>query len=86
MASRRILKKNVNAMIFDVVEECFTIQLMDDRKMDATEKVIDEAADFQDDILSKISAAKNKADFKSVNENIEAKQVDFVQKLNGLNK
>ena len=86
MASRRILKKNVNAMIFDVVEECFTIQLMDDRKMDSTEKVIDEAADFQDDILSKISAAKNKAEFKSLHENIEAKQVDFVQKLNGLNK
>ena len=86
MASRRILKKNVNAMIFDVVEECFTIQLMDDRKMEVTDKLIDEAADFQDDILSKISAANSKAEFRGLRENIETKQVDFVQKLNGLNK
>ncbi|MCO4813457.1 MAG: hypothetical protein KC454_02020 [Flavobacteriales bacterium] len=86
MASKRILKRNVNTMIFDVVEECFTVQLMDDRKMDATEKLIDEAADFQDEILTKINAAKNKADFKSLHENINAKHVDFVQKLNGLNK
>jgi len=86
MASKRILKRNVNAMIFDVVEECFTVQLMDDRKMEVTDKVIDEAADFQDEILSKINAAKNKADFKSLHENINAKHIDFVQKLNGLNK
>jgi len=73
-------------MIFDVVEECFTVQLMDDRKMDVTEKIIDEAADFQDEILTKLNAAKNKADFKELHANINAKHVDFVQKLNGLNK
>lgn len=73
-------------MIFEVVEECFTVQLMDDRKMDVTEKLIDEAADFQDEILTKIGSAKNKADYKSISELIATKQVDFVQKLNELNK
>jgi len=85
MASKRILKKGLNDMIIDIVEECFTLQLFDDKKTEATEKLIDEAADFQDNILSKINTAKNKADFKSVTAEIETKAVEFVEKLNALN-
>ena len=85
MASKRILKKNVNAMVYDIVDECFDIQRFDDKKTAKTEKIIDDAADFQDEVLQKIKAAKNKADFKKIKESIEAKAIDFVQKLNGLN-
>lgn len=85
MASKRILKRNVNDMIIDVVEECFALQLFDEKKTDATEKLIDEAADFQDDILTKIHAAKSKADFKSITSAVETKAVEFVEKLNALN-
>lgn len=85
MASKRILKKNVNDMIIDIVEECFTLQLFDDKKTKKTDALIDEAADFQDDILTRINAAKNKADFKSIRADIEAKAVHFVEKLNALN-
>lgn len=85
MASKRILKRNVNDMIFDVVEECFTLQMFDEKKTEATEKLIDEAANFQDDILSRIHAAKKKADFKSITAEIEAKAIEFVEKLNALN-
>lgn len=84
MASRRILKKNINAMVFDIVEECFTIQMADDKKTADTDKVIDEAADFQDNVLARINAAKSKADFKGLREEIETKAIDFVKKLNGL--
>ena len=85
MASKRILKRNVNDMIIDVVEECFTLQLFDEKKVAKTDALIDEAADFQGDILTKINAAKNKADFKSVTSEIEAKAIDFVEKLNAMN-
>lgn len=85
MASKRILKKNVNDMIIDIVEECFTLQLFDEKKTDKTDALIDEAADFQDDILTRINAAKNKADFKGIRSDIEAKAVHFVEKLNALN-
>lgn len=85
MASKRILKKNVNAMVYDVVDECFDIQRFDEKQTTKTEKLIDEAADFQDEILQNIKAAKNKADFKRIKEKIEAKAVDFVKKLNAIN-
>ena len=84
MASKRILKRNVNDMIIDVVEECFSLQMYDEGKTEATNKLIDEAADFQDDILTKIHSAKNKADFKIVTASIEAKAIEFVEKLNAL--
>lgn len=85
MASKRMLKKNVNDMVIDIVEECFTLQLFDDKKTKKTDALIDEAADFQDDILKKINQAKNKADFRSITAEIETKADQFVEKLNALN-
>ena len=84
MASKRLLKKNVNAMVFDIVEECYTIQLMDDKKTEKTDKLIDEAADFQDSMLAKINAAKKKADYNAIREEVEKCAIDFVGKLNKL--
>lgn len=85
MASKRILKKSINDMVIDIVEECFTLQLFDEKKTKKTDALIDEAADFQDDILTKINAAKNKADFKNITAEVEAKATQFVEKLNALN-
>tara|TARA_R110002072_G_scaffold256261_1_gene415076 strand:- start:6941 stop:7198 length:258 start_codon:yes stop_codon:yes gene_type:complete len=84
MASKRILKKNVNTMIFDVVEECYTLQMLDDNKTKDTDKLIDDAADYQDEVLAKINGAKNKTDFKGLREEIEAKAIDFINKLSAL--
>lgn len=85
MASRRILKRNVNHMVFDIVDECFLIMGFDPSKTDAAEKLIDEAADFQDSILEKINAAKSKADFRPIRETVETAALDFIKKLNALN-
>lgn len=85
MASKRILKKNVNAMVFDVVEECFAIQALDGKKTDKTDKLIDEVADFQLEVLEKLNLAKSKADYKIIKETVETKAIDFVKKLNALN-
>ncbi len=85
MSSKRILKKNLNAMVYDIVEECYTAQLLDEKKTAKADKIIDEAADFQDLFLAKINSAKSKADFKGFKAEIEAKAIDFVEKLNKLN-
>ena len=84
MASRRILKRNVNHMVFDIVDECFMIMGFDESKTDACEKLIDEAADFQDSILEKINRAKSKADFRLIRESVENEALDFIKKLNAL--
>jgi len=84
MSSKRNLKKDLNYMVIDIVEECFTVQIFDETKTEATDAIIEEAAIFQDTVLSKINAAKNKSDFKSIREEIENSAVSFVEKLNGL--
>ena len=40
MSNKRILKRNINEMVFDVVEECFHHQMLDESKAPATEKLI----------------------------------------------
>jgi hypothetical protein len=84
MASRREFKRNVNHMVFDIVDECFMIMGFDPSKTVSAEELIDEAADFQDMILEKINAAKTKEDFRPIRESVENKALDFIKKLNAL--
>ena len=58
MASRKDLKRNLNNMVFDIVEECFTIQILDESKTKEADAIIDAAANFQDAMLTKINASK----------------------------
>lgn len=84
MASKRTIKKGLNNMVFDIVEDCFSIQLFDDAKSASSEKVIDDVAAFQDDILSKIHKANNKADFRAIRSEIEEKGDSFFHTVNAL--
>ena len=85
MASKRDLKRNLNNMIFDIVEECYTVQLLDEKKTEKAELSIDEAANFQDSILGQINASKSKGEFMKIKESIEDAAEDFIKKLNDLN-
>ena len=86
MASKRKFKKHLNDMVFDIVEECFYLQLTDESKVKKSDKLIDEAAAFQDDVLSKISNSKSKKEFSEISIHVNEKAQYFVQKLNELNK
>jgi len=86
MASKRIFKKNVNEMVYDIVEECFYLQLIDESKTKKTETLIDEAAAFQDDVLSRIYKSKSKKEFSEISTHVKEKAKYFVEKLNQLNK
>ena len=82
MASKRSIKRDLNNMVFDVVDECFMAMMMSDKNNADADKLIDEAADFQDDMLAKINGAKSKADYKVIREKMEEAAIDFVKKLN----
>lgn len=86
MANKRILKRNINEMVFDVVEECFFFEMTAPDKADRSASLIDEAATFQDQMLTKMNQAKVKADFRAVAAEVEAKAIYFVEALNALNK
>ncbi len=72
-------------MVFDIVEECFSMQMWNPEKTTQTEEIIDSAANFQDEMLTKINTAKSKADFRPIRSEIENAAVDFINKLNDLN-
>ena len=86
MANKRILKRNINEMVFDVVEDCFFFEMTAPDKAGRSAKLIDEAADFQDQMLSKMNQAKGKAAFRAIAQEVEAKAIYFVDSLNALNK
>ena len=86
MANKRILKRNINEMVFDVVEECFFFEMTAPDKADRSAKLIDEAAEFQDQMLTKMNTAKGKAEFRAIVTEVEAKANYFVDALNSLNK
>ncbi|WP_343747764.1 hypothetical protein [Fluviicola sp.] len=84
MANKRLIKKQLNGMIIDVLDECFSIQLYNESKTEATDKLIDEALNFGDDVLAKIHEAKSKKDFPAIRQMMEDKGVYFIEELNGL--
>lgn len=71
-------------MVFDVIDECFSIQLYDQKKTEKTEKFIEDAADFLEGTLGKINGAKTKKDFTPIIEEIEKKSEEWVDRLNSL--
>ena len=73
-------------MVYDIVEECFYLQLTDETKIKKTDKLIDEAATFQDDVLSRIYKSKSKKEFSEISTHVNEKAQYFVEKLNELNK
>lgn len=86
MANIRDLKKEVNNMVYDVVDECYSIQLFDESKKKATDDFIDEVADFQEEVMTEINKANSKKEFSSIREKAEKKAEEWVKKLNKLQK
>lgn len=84
MASKRTIKKQLNGMIFDVVDECFSIQLYNPAKTDVTNKLVDEVLDYRDVVLAQIHQAKSKKDYPAIYESMEDKAVYFVEQINGI--
>ena len=85
MASKRIFKKELNNMFFDIVDECYSVQLFDESKAAASDKLIDEAIEFRNNMSEKINKANDKKAFKALHQEAEDAAVDFIHKINGLN-
>lgn len=84
MANKRQIKKIVNSVIIDIVEESYSAQLFNEGKAEASNKLIDAAANLQDDLLSRISQAKSKADFKTIYADFESKTDELYDQVNKL--
>lgn len=84
MASKRIFKKDLNKMVYDIVEECYSVQLFNESKTEASDKLIDEAIVFRNAMTEKIHKANDKKAFQALHQEAEDAAVDFIHKINGL--
>ena len=80
-----MLKKQINAMIIDVIDECIYIQEVNDDKADAAEGLIEEVISTYNELLSRINTGKTKADSKLIVTDFDQKSDELLDKLNGLN-
>jgi len=84
MASKRDLKKHLNYLIIDVVEEAYNVQLSNPKKIEESDNFIDSVLEFHDTVITRINEAKNKADFRPIREEIEQKAMDFFQDVQNM--
>jgi len=88
MASKRLLKRDVNNVFGDIIEAAYIHQEANPEEDKAkTEAIVDEAiADF-DELIVKINQkdVENKSQhFKAIEEELEAKAEKLIEKVNAL--
>ena len=66
MANKRMLKKKINAMVFDVIDECLFIQENQEDKVQEAEQLIEQAVAAYNKMIEGVNRGKTKADFNAV--------------------
>jgi len=92
MANRRELKRNINGLLGDVIEECYNSLLNNEGKNEEqVEALVDECVDLADDLIAQVNSAKklkSRADrkklFSDVKETLGDKVIAYIEKLNAL--
>ena len=88
MASKRLLKRDINYVMGDIIEAAYVHQLANPKQdPKKTEEIVDEAIKDFDELMAKINEKKveNKAQhFKSIEKELETKAQDLVAKINQL--
>ena len=88
MSSIKNLKKDLNYVLSDIIEECYVWMLINsDKKADKAEKIIDEAIATFDALVVKINAKNvenKKKHFTAINEELEKKANGLLAKIEKL--
>lgn len=78
MTSRRLLKKKINSVMNDIIEECYSIQMYGNGKVESeTNKIIDEAVNVFDDLLNRTNEARKFDDKKEMRKHFEKINLDL---------
>ena len=86
MASIKNLKKDINYVLGDIIEECYTWEILNpkaDKK--ATEKIIDEAIEAFDALIEKVNLKKvenSKKHYKAITSELEKTAIKLIEKVN----
>lgn len=84
MASKRLLKKRMKRIVYEILDECDYVIVSEGSNADKADALIDEAVAFHNDINERISKAENKSAFRGIKEEVDRKEQEFIDKLNKL--
>ena len=89
MASVKNLKKDINYVLSDIIEECYVWQMLqeDAKKADKAEKIIDETIKTFDELIEKVNTKdieNKKAHFKAISSDLEKKASALLSKIEKL--
>lgn len=88
MASKRLLKRDVNYVLGDIIEAAYVNQLANPKQdPEQTEAIVDEAITVFDDLIAKINqkdVENKKQHFKAIEKELETKAQVLVEKINAL--
>jgi hypothetical protein len=89
MSSVKNLKKDINYVLSDIIEECYLWQMLqeDAKKADKAEKIIDEAIATFDELIEKVNTKKvenKKSHFNAISVELENKAKSLLTKIEKL--
>jgi hypothetical protein len=88
MASVKNLKKDINYVLSDIIEECYICQLTKDDKISKkAEAIIDEAITTFDDLIARLNNKKvddKKKHFQALSKDLEVKATELLEKIEKL--
>ena len=88
MANKRDLKKDINYVLGDIIEAVYVWEYSNaDKDTKKSEAIIDEAIDTFDNLIAKVNDRKvedKKAHFKAINQELETKGRELIEKINKL--
>lgn len=92
MANRRELKRNINGLLGDVIDECYISLLNNKGKNEKeVELIVDEVVDLANDLIHRTNASKYiknrnemKKHFAAIKEELGEKVIAYVDKINAL--
>lgn len=85
-----MLKKKINVIVNNIIEECYSVQMYNQGKLDKeTNKIVDEAVDMFDDLLARVQTGKTikdrkdqKKHYELINTDLEKASLSLMGKLN----
>ena len=88
MANKRDLKKDINYVLGDIIEAVYVWEYNNtDKDTKKSEAIIDEAIETFDTLIAKVndrSVEDKKAHFKAINQELESKGRELIEKINKL--
>ncbi|MBZ9631952.1 hypothetical protein LB465_14280 [Salegentibacter sp. LM13S] len=87
MASKRLLKRDVNYVMGDIIDAAYIHQMANPEDASKTEAIVDEAISEFDELITKINqkdVENKKQHFKAIEKELEAKAEALIVKINAL--